>query len=155
MDTQGVRKLLLDSLALTVEPSELDFRQFLIFVVGNLDEAYLFAKNQSPDISPNAFHLLTSDIKLPDIKQALLRRFRFQQIGRLCNNHVIYHCLNEQAFYSIIDSELKAISRHFLSITKKQLVFHYSIKEWIFQECVTSTQGVRPLKSRSSMELRI
>lgn len=147
LDTQGVQNLLLDSLALTTKPLEMDFSQSLVFVVGNLDEAYEVSKDQSPDISPNDFHRITSEIKMPEIKMALLNRFRPEQIARLGNNHIIYASLNEHAFSCIIDFELEKIAKSFNEKTELKLTFGNSLKEWIYQEGVIATQGVRPLKS--------
>ncbi|MFN4000320.1 AAA family ATPase [Algoriphagus sp.] len=147
LNTLEIRKLLMDSLANTLKPSEQDFSQTLIFVVGNLDEAYPFAKDQSPDISPDKFYKLTKEIKLPDIKSALSKRFRPEQISRLGNNHIIYPSLNEYAYRAIIASELLNISTNYFAKTQAKLLFGPEIIEWIFQEGVVPTQGVRPLKS--------
>ncbi|MGM0947154.1 MAG: AAA family ATPase [Bacteroidota bacterium] len=147
LDTIGIQKLLIDSLKLTSKPIQLDFSQSLIFVVGNLDEAFSVTKDLSPDISPDLFHQTTSKIKLPDIKLALLKRFRAEQIGRLGNNHIIYPSLDKKAYFSIIDFDLSRIARQFNSRTSINLTFDDSVREWIFQEGVIPTQGVRPLKS--------
>lgn len=147
LDTLEIRKLLMDSLANTLKPSEQDFSQSLIFVVGNLDEAYPFAKDQSPDISPDKFYKLTKEIKLPHIKSALSKRFRNEQISRLGNNHIIYPSLNEHAYRAIIASELLSVSSDYFAKTQAKLIFNSSIIDWIFQEGVVPTQGVRPLKS--------
>jgi cell division protease FtsH len=147
LDTIGIQKLLIDSLKLTSKPIQLDFSQSLIFVVGNLDEAFSVTKDLSPDISPDLFHQTTSKIKLPDIKLALLKRFRAEQIGRLGNNHIIYPSLDKKAYYSIIDFDLSRIFRQFNSRTGINLTFDDSVRKWIFQEGVIPTQGVRPLKS--------
>ena len=146
-DTKGIEQLLLDTLVQTTKLVELNFSNSVIFVVGNLDEAYAVSKDQSPDISPNAFHKITSEIKLPDIKKALLRRFRSEQIARLGNNHIIYPSLDEHAFSCIIDFELEKIADQFKSKTGLQLTFCDSLKLWLFEEGVIATQGVRPLKS--------
>lgn len=147
LDTIGIQKLLIDSLKLTSKPIQLDFSQSLIFVVGNLDEAFSVTKDLSPDISPDLFHQTTSKIKLPDIKSALLKRFRAEQIGRLGNNHIIYPSLDKKAYYSIINFDLSRIFRQFNSRTGINLTFDDSVRKWIFQEGVIPTQGVRPLKS--------
>lgn len=147
LGTLEIRKLLMDSLANTLKPSEQDFSQSLIFVVGNLDEAYPFSGDQSPDIAPDKFYKLTKEIKLPTIKSALSRRFRTEQISRLGNNHIIYPSLNEQAYRTIIASELLTVSTDYFAKTQAKLHFDPSIIEWIFQEGVVPTQGVRPLKS--------
>lgn len=147
LDTNGTQELLLETLKLSSKPIQLDFSQSLIFVLGNLDEVFTATKNLSPDISPNLFHEITSKIKLPDIKEALLKRFRAEQIGRLGNNHIIYPSLDNKAYKSIIEADLRRISKQFYTKTTIPLTFNQSVKEWVFEEGVTPTQGVRPLKS--------
>lgn len=147
LNTLQIRNLLKESLASTLKPIEQDFSKSLIFVVGNLDEAFAYSKDQSPDISPDKYYELTSEITLPEIKEALLRRFRPEQISRLGNNHVIYPSLPESAYRAIIRSELHLLKEEYESKSGQELQFHPSVAEWIFQEGVVPTQGVRPLKS--------
>lgn len=54
----------------------LDLSHSLIFVLGNLDEAYSMSHNMNPDISADEFHEATSKITIADIKRALRKRFR-------------------------------------------------------------------------------
>ncbi|MGM0944699.1 MAG: AAA family ATPase [Bacteroidota bacterium] len=147
LNTLEIRTLLMESLGNSLKPIEQDFSQSLIFVVGNLDEAYPFAKDQSPDIAPDKFFKLTKEIKLPTIKAALARRFRPEQISRLGNNHIIYPSLNEEAYRAIIKSELAIISEDYFAKSQSKLLFEDSVIEWIFQEGAVPTQGVRPIKS--------
>lgn len=147
LNTLQIRTLLKESLASTLKPVEQDFSKSLIFVVGNLDEAFAYSKDQSPDISPDKYHELTSKITLPEIKEALLRRFRPEQISRLGNNHVIYPSLPDSAYRAIIKSELQILQEEYQSKSGQELKFDSSVAEWIFQEGVVPTQGVRPLKS--------
>jgi len=147
LDTLQIRTLLQDSLAKSIKPLEQDFSKSLIFVVGNLDEAFAYSKDQSPDISPDKYYELTSKITLPEIKQALLTRFRPEQISRLGNNHVIYPSLPESAYQVIIQSELQVLKQEYQHKSGLELNFDPSVAVWIFEEGVVPTQGVRPLKS--------
>ena len=55
---------------------KLDFKDSLVFVIGNLDEAYDVSFNVNPDMSPDQFHKITKKITVVDIKEALKDRFR-------------------------------------------------------------------------------
>jgi cell division protease FtsH len=129
------------------KPQIADLSSSLIFAVGNLDEVYFFSKNQSPDISPDEFYRNSKKITLSNVKMALLRRFRSEQIARLGNNHIIYPALNSNAFRSVILLELEKLSTIYLSKCGFEIKFHPSVVKWIFSEGVVPTQGVRPLIS--------
>lgn len=81
----------------------LDLSHSIIFVLGNLDEAYSMSHNMNPDISADEFHEATSKITIADIKRALRKRFRPEQIARLGNNHIIYKSFNCAQFRALID----------------------------------------------------
>ncbi|WP_246628766.1 M41 family metallopeptidase [Algoriphagus marincola] len=129
------------------KPRTLDFSKGLIFVVGNLDEVYHDSKEFSPDLSPDVFYRNSQRLTLSQVKKALLNRFRPEQIARLGNNHIIYPSLNTEAYRKIIDLHLKEIQIRVIEKSGLKIEFDPSISEWIFQEGVVPTQGVRPLKS--------
>lgn len=141
----------------SVKPQYMDLTQSLIFIAGNLDEVFTFSKNQSPDISPDIFHANSKKITLQDVKKALLKRFRAEQIARFGNNHIIYPALNSAAFHQIIEFELEQIQKQTQARTLIIPYFTQELKNWIFMEGVIPTQGVRPLKSsiRNSIEDQI
>jgi hypothetical protein len=134
-------------LDLYTKPSQLDLSNSLIFIAGNLDEVYHFSSSQSPDISPEYYHAKSLKITIQDVKKALLKRFRVEQVARLGNNHLIYPSLNSAAYRAIIEQELARI--HGWTFSRSGIHFHFSerVKEWIYREGVAPTQGVRPLKS--------
>lgn len=125
----------------------IDLSNALIFVVGNLDEAFLDAKSQSSDLSPDLFYQRSKKINLSDIKRALSYRFRSEQIARLGNNHIIYPSLDSNAYKKIIAEELRKIKGWILDKVGIQVEFAESVNQWLFAEGVVPTQGVRPLKS--------
>jgi len=53
-----------------------DYSQSLIFCLGNIDEAYAMAHSTNPDADADIFHEHSLKITLPNIKDALSRRFR-------------------------------------------------------------------------------
>lgn len=125
----------------------LKFNDSLIFVVANLDEAYDMAFDVNPDMSPDQFNEITKKITVVDIKKALQKRFRNEQIARLGNVHVIYPAFSSKSFKKIIDINLKS----YADITNKlcgfEIEFENSIKKIIFDEAVYPTHGTRPIFS--------
>lgn len=147
LNETGILKLVTEAWERSLKDDVFDFSRSLIFVVGNLDKAFSFAGDQTSDISPDEFYALSRRIKLPQIKKALKLLFRSEQISRLGNNHVIYPSLDEEAYRKVIDSELKKIQDSFLIKAKIPLEFDDSVSNWLFDEGVAATQGVRPLLS--------
>jgi len=147
MDGHQLLNFLQHVLDRNLRPRYLDLSKSLIFVAGNLDEVYAFSKNLNPDISPDYFHERTKSINLQDVKNALLKRFRAEQISRLGNNHIIYPSLNSESYQKIIEKELSKIKVHLETQTSVTVKFSQKMKDWIFREGITPTQGVRPLKS--------
>ncbi len=126
---------------------EIDASKALVFVMGNLDEAYQFADVLNPDISADEFFRRSKQITLQTIKAALQIRFRNEQIGRLGNNHIIYPALSKKAYEQIIISELKKLSLQFRDECNITISFHKSIEHLLYKEGVYPTQGTRPLFS--------
>lgn len=126
---------------------KLDFKDSLVFVIGNLDEAYDVSFNVNPDMSPDQFHKITKKITVVDIKEALKERFRNEQIARLGNIHVIYPSFSSRTFKGIIDLQL---SKYAKEVEKKigcKLIYDSSIKNIIYREGVFPTHGTRPVFS--------
>ncbi|MBK6964909.1 MAG: hypothetical protein IPH20_13475 [Bacteroidales bacterium] len=130
------------------KPKVLDCTHSLIFVLGNLDEAYTMTKDFNPDISADEFHRLSQKITISHIKRALLATgFRSEQISRLGNNHIIYPAFSSYSYYRIIDSGLRRVAADFLKQCGLKLRFDHSILRLIFREGVYPTQGARPVLS--------
>lgn len=121
-----------------------DCTKAVVFVMGNLDEAYHMSGNLNPDISADEFHKQSLKINLSTIKNALSKKFRSEQIARLGNIHIIYPALNENTFRRIIRQELDKIKSRAASVGIR-LTVDESIYHLIYQEGVFPTQGVRPL----------
>lgn len=126
---------------------KLNFKDSLIFVIGNLDEAYNISFDMNPDMSPDQFHKMTKKITVVDIKEALQERFRNEQIARLGNIHVIYPAFSSKTFKGIIDKQLKQYAEQVKTQIGCDVVFEKSIKDIIYREGVFPTQGTRPIFS--------
>jgi hypothetical protein len=126
---------------------DLNFSDSVIFVVGNLDEAYEMALNVDPDMSPDQFHKLTKKITVVDVKKALQERFRNEQIARLGNIHLIYPSFSSESFRKLIDMCLDKYARDVHEMTGYVCRFSQSIKNIIYKESVFPTHGTRPIFS--------
>lgn len=125
----------------------LDFSKALIFVIGNLDEAYFMSGGVSAEDDPDYFHEQSKKITFSTIKEALKERFRMEEIARLGNIHLIYPAFSSQFFKNFIEKELKQISKRFKKAFGCTLEFTEEVADMLFEEGVTASQGFRPLRS--------
>ncbi len=123
----------------------MDLSKSLIFVLGNLDEAYAMSRNLNPDINADEFHELTSRITIADIKRALRKRFRPEQIARLGNNHLIYKSFNNAQFRMLIRMELNRVAAFVTEKFGWKIGFDESIVNVVYAEGVFPAQGTRPV----------
>ncbi len=123
----------------------LDLSHSLIFVLGNLDEAYTMSHNMNPDISADEFHDATSKISIANIKRALRKRFRPEQIARLGNNHIIYRSFNCAQFKALIRQELTRIQNFVSGQFGWKMLFDESVVDIVYAEGVFPAQGTRPV----------
>lgn len=127
---------------------EEDYTKLLIFVSGNLDEAYNMAGMVGDaDIDPDIFHKHSKKISVVEIKKALMERYRPEQISRLGNTHIIYPSLSSATYRELIERTLKKLA---VSVNDKYEVafeFDKSVFEFVFKNGVFATQGVRPVFS--------
>lgn len=159
--TQAIKRMSMDDLVAFVLESIfqegslklMDLSRSLVFVVGNLDEAFYMSKNINPDISADEFYKDTLKIKIGHIKKALQKRFRNEQIARLGNNHIIYPAFTSEGYRKLIEMQLKRINGF---VEKKfGLAFDFSdaVKQLIYEEGVFPTQGARPLLTTISNQI--
>lgn len=139
--------LLTDVLNIAFSPKTVDCRKALIFILGNLDEAYSMSSNFNPDMDANEFHEQSLQITLPVIKRVLQRYFRNEQISRLGNKHIIYPAFSKNTFEKIIGLQLKKTAERLRNQYQVDLVFDNSVHELIYREGVYPSQGARPVLS--------
>lgn len=138
-------ELLIEIHASALSPKVLDCSKGLIFVLGNLDEAYTMNGNLNVDMDPDTFHEASLEITVPVIKKALQKRYRSEQIARLGNTHIIYPAFCKTTFQRLIRLELDKITTKIWSEHHIRVDFHASIHALIYSEGVYPTQGARPL----------
>ena len=124
-----------------------DCTKTVIFIVGNLDDAYKMSSSFNPDINADDFHEASKEININHIKGALKKRFKNEQIARLGNNHIIYPAFSQRTFEQLIKLELKRTSAVYFEKFGINLAFTKYFCEVVYQEGVYPTQGTRPLYS--------
>lgn len=132
------------------KPKQLDFSKSLVFVIGNLDEAFGVGDGIDPDIDAEILHKITSEVTITDVKDSLKQRFRLEQISRLGNNMILYPSLKKEDFKKIIDLELFKITEKFKELSGFELSFTKKMKALVYSEAVYPIQGVRPIHSTIS-----
>lgn len=132
-------------LALIQKPFVKKFSNAVVFVLGNIDEAYTMASNNNADLSADEFHSMSLKITVPHIKTALQERFRNEQIARLGNTHIIYPAFNTSSFRKLIRLELNRISKYVKQTLNIEFEYDESLVNEIYKEGVYPTQGARPV----------
>lgn len=132
---------------IALQPQEVNCSKALIFVIGNLDEAFGVSNNMRSDLHADAFHEETKQIGVYQIKNALLTRFRPEQIARLGNLHIIYPALSSANFRLIIKKELEKIQWEVGNNSGVYLTIDNNVVDFLYNEGVYPAQGVRPLLS--------
>ena len=130
---------------------EEDYTKALIFVSGNLDEAYEFATAADEvDVNADIFHDLSLKINILDIKRSLAHRFKPEQIARFGNTHVIYPSLSQRTYEVIIERKVAEIVRRVQNNHGISVEVDSSVRQLIYDNGVYPTQGVRPVFSTIS-----
>ena len=121
------------------------YEKLLIFISGNLDEAFSMADEvEDSERDADIYHELSKRINIIHIKNALAKKFKPEQIARFGNNHIIYPCLDKQSYYTIIKKNCYQIldrveKEHHIKVKLTNNIF-----EVIYRNGVFPTQGVRP-----------
>lgn len=147
LDEVGTIELMQSTLNSARMPMMIDCTKSLVFVAGNLDEAYVMAGNLSPDVPADIWVKLVRDIGPTEIREALTKRFRPEQIARLGNNHVIYPAMGSDQFREFIRQSVQRIADSVQAHHHVRLECGEGLLELIFREGVYPTQGFRPLIS--------
>lgn len=134
-----------------LSPKKLNCSKSLVFIIGNLDEAFKVHDDIDHDGDADTFYEITNNVSLTDIKLALRKRFRVEQISRLGNNLIKYPTLKKKHFEEIIDKELSRIFKVFKEKTGISVSCESGIKELLYSEGVCPVQGVRPVFTTINM----
>ncbi len=125
-----------------------DHSKTLIIISGNLDEAFAMANQTSEaDIDADIYHAYTKKITVVDVKNALTRKFRPEQVARFGNIHLIYNSLRKSDFEKLIQREVDRIKYETKSKLGITLSVSKTINALIYRNGVFPVQGVRPVFS--------
>jgi hypothetical protein len=126
----------------------LDCSKCLVIISGNLDEAfYMAGQGAEADVDADLFAAHTEKITVVDIKNALARRFKPEQVARFGNTHLIYNSLKRADFTELIRREIAKIVERVGQSFGATLSTDESIVELIYRNGVFPVQGVRPVLS--------
>lgn len=123
------------------EPKSL--QNSLVFCLGNLDEVFEDAHSANPDQDIELLRAQTEKVSLSEVKEALMQRFRAEQIARFGNNHVVYPSLDRVGYEKIIETMLARTQARAQENFGIQLGIDVSVRDLIFRESVFPTQGAR------------
>lgn len=125
-----------------------DHSRTLIIISGNLDEAFQMATQTSEaDVDADIYHTFTKKITMVDIKNALARKFRPEQVARFGNIHLIYRALRRQDFERLIEKEVARITQSMQEKVGITLTVGPAVNKLIYRNGVFPVQGVRPVFS--------
>ncbi len=145
LDGYQTIQFLMEIITLGNSPRQVDCSKALVFVLGNLDEAYTMSNDYNPDMDADEFHEQSLKIHVPAVKKALKERFRNEQIARLGNLHIIFPAFSRHSFQRIIGLELSRIAEKVARHQQIKLEFDPSLHELVYKEGVYPTQGTRPI----------
>lgn len=140
-----LKKFIQEALKAQSATKEIDLSRAIIFVLGNLDEAYPMSHSMNPDISADEFYEATTRITIASVKSALRKRFRSEQIARLGNNHVIYKSFRNIHFRQLITQELDRVGKFVHTSFGWNIAFDDSVIDIVYAEGVFPAQGTRPV----------
>lgn len=128
--------------------AQLDYTKLVVFVSGNLDEAYPIAKNVNDcDTDADIFYELTKKVDVLTIKRALAKRFRPEQISRFGNNHIIYPSIRRSTYERLIDNTSNQYLQRMHALTGITFTLSAQAKAEIYSNSVYPAQGTRPVFS--------
>lgn len=131
--------------------TQIDYSKLLIFVCGNLDEAFSMADDlEDCDTDADIFHEQTKKVSVISIKEALKERFKPEQISRLGNNYIIYPSLNRDSYQKLIRASCGSYLSYIERTVGLSLAADQSLYDCIYDNSVYPTQGTRPVFSSVS-----
>jgi hypothetical protein len=125
-----------------------DHSKTLCIISGNLDEAFSMAGlTAEADVDADIFHAFTEKVSVVDVKNALSRKFKPEQVARFGNIHLIYRSLRRADFTELINRELKRVAKTAKERFGISVSFTRSMGDLVYRNGVFPVQGVRPVFS--------
>lgn len=147
MENKKIKKIINDFLAAKIE-RVIDYTKLLIFVSGNIDEAYSSAFSVSDcDTDADVYYEYTKKVSIIDIKRSLLRRFKPEQVARLGNTHVLYPSLNRNSYEKLIVRNCGQYVKMIEDKSPVKIEIDPEVYDIIYDNSVYPMQGTRPVFS--------
>ena len=126
-----------------------DYSKLLIIVTGNLDEMYeaLAERVEDCDTDADVFHAMTKGMTVIDVKKALAKRFRPEQVARLGNQHVIYPSLSRLAYQRLIARTCAQYVDEVQARSGLRFAVAPAVLDEVYANAVFPAQGTRPVFS--------
>jgi cell division protease FtsH len=126
-----------------------DHSRLLILVTGNLDEMYrgVATRVQDCDTDADVFHRFTERLTSIDVKRALAKRFRPEQVARLGNQHLVFPSLTRAAYERLIAHACEAQLRGVRERLGLDVRLSDALLAALYQNAVFPVQGTRPVFS--------
>jgi hypothetical protein len=134
------------------ESWEYDFTKLVIFVSGNLDQAFVGATaTGDSDTDADFYHELTKSVSLSQIKKALTAQFKPEQVARFGSNHIIYPSMSKASYEALIAATCKRYTDEMEKLSGKKFNVTQELLGAIYDNSVFPTQGTRPVFSAIHM----
>jgi hypothetical protein len=134
------------------ESWEYDYTKLVIFVSGNLDQAFVGSTaTGDSDTDADYYHELTKGVSLSQIKKALTSQFKPEQVARFGSNHIIYPSMSKASYEALIAATCKRYTAEMENLSGKSFVVADSLLAAIYDNSVFPTQGTRPVFSAIHM----
>lgn len=126
----------------------LDLSKSLIFVAGNVDEAFegLTHTMDNEMLTPDQFYEISSKVNFNVIKESLLHRFKPEQVARLGTNHIIFPSFNTKMYTNLINSLNKRSVNKFKHFGIK-IEIDKSVTHFMLKHAAIPSQGSRSVLS--------
>lgn len=126
-----------------------DYSRLLVFVTGNLDGMYrdIATRIEDCDTDADIFHKFTQRLSVIDVKKALGKRFRPEQVARLGNNHLVYPSLSRATYQRLIAQACDRFVAEVARTSHLRIAIAPEVQEEIYVNAVFPAQGTRPLFS--------
>ncbi len=124
----------------------IDATRCLVVIAGNLDDAYGVAtRGSDADLDADTFAAQCRRVTSIDVKDALLTRFRPEQVARFGNTHLVYPSLTRADFTALIDREVTRVEQQFRTRFGIAVRVDESVRALVYRNGVFPVQGVRPV----------
>lgn len=127
--------------------SRLMLPKALVFISGNMDNAYPGANELEDENDADYFYALSKRISLEDIRMSLSRLFFPEHISRFGNNHVIFPSFNREAYESLIRKKISRGLEKIIQKTKRSITINDEVLDHLYKISVVPSQGARPIIS--------